>query len=193
MIDDTLIFLRDSLNSYLLGGAEPDDAAGEPPVRFATNDPSGTVKFATDALTLLLINLEQENVLRAPDPYVRILADGTQQRINPDVRLNLYVLCVAQFNNYTNGLRSLSRVIEYFQRNRVFTPQSAPRLSEKIDQLVVELVTLPFGEQNEIWGALRTAYQLSALYKVKMVVFRDADTLAEPGVQTVDNRIQEKT
>ena len=40
---------------------------------------------------------------------------------------------------------------------------------------MLELVTLPQGEQNEIWSALRVSYQPSALFRVRLVVFRDAD------------------
>jgi hypothetical protein len=39
----------------------------------------------------------------------------------------------------------------------------------------MELVTLPFAAQNEIWNGLKTGYEPSALYKVKMVIFEDEE------------------
>ncbi|MEM7266516.1 MAG: Pvc16 family protein, partial [Pseudomonadota bacterium] len=43
------------------------------------------------------------------------------------------------------------------------------------EKLTVELVTLPFAQQNEIWNALRTTYRSSLLYKVRMVVFEQEE------------------
>ncbi|HET7713657.1 MAG TPA: Pvc16 family protein, partial [Patescibacteria group bacterium] len=54
------------------------------------------------------------------------------------------------------------------------------------EQLIIELVTLSFSEQNEIWGALRVAYQPSALYRVKMVVFYDNE--ARESAPTIEER-----
>jgi len=42
-------------------------------------------------------------------------------------------------------------------------------------QLILELVTPSFSEQNEIWGSLRAAYLPSAMYKLKLIVFQDQD------------------
>jgi hypothetical protein len=97
--------------------------------------------------------------------------------------LNLYVLFVARFKEYQDALYNLSRIIRYFQSHRLFNAQNAPALPEGIDQLVLELTTLPFAEQNEVWNALRTTYHPSLLYKVKMVVFQEEEVMALPATQ----------
>ena len=61
--------------------------------------------------------------------------------------------------------------------------------SENIERLVIELVTLPFSQQNEIWSALRVAYHPSVLYKVKMVVFQDEDGATPPDIGETTIRI----
>ena len=101
--------------------------------------------------------------------------DGTRQKVQPEIRLNLYVLFVARFPQYEDALRSLSLIIQYFQNHRVLNHQNAPELSDNIEQLVMELITLPFSEQNEVWSSLRTTYHPSVIYKVKLVVFKDED------------------
>lgn len=68
-------------------------------------------------------------------------------------------------------------IIQYFQHNRRFNQHNAPTLDEEIEQLVMELTTLPFSEQNEIWNALRSPYLPSVLYKVRMIVFRDEEAM----------------
>ena len=90
------------------------------------------------------------------------------------MRLNLYALFVARYSVYQQALENLSQVIQFFQSNRVFKHPSAVGLSNKIEQLTVELVTLPFAGQNEVWNALRASYHPSVLYRVKVLVFQDS-------------------
>ncbi|NJN17079.1 MAG: DUF4255 domain-containing protein [Oscillochloris sp.] len=179
MIGDALVFLKQQLNDYMrlsLGhdGSQPD------PVDFIDGEKMEPLTFRAGAVSLLLLNLEAENTLRAPDLYRRTSPNGVQQVVQPDIRLNLYVLFVARSVKYVDSLYALSLVIRYFQNHRVFTRPDSPALSESIERLVVELVTLPFAQQNEVWNALRVSYHPSVLYRVKMVVFQDEEALAAP-------------
>lgn len=178
MIGDVLVFLRDHLNAYLRSstGVAPDDAAAERVV-FLNGDSMDSITFQLGAVTALLINLEEDNALRPPDPYTALARDGTQRRVRPDIRLNLYVLFVARFAEYQQGLNYLSRIIQHFQVCPVFDSHSAPDLNENIERLVVEMITLPLSEQNELWNSLRATYHPSVLYKVKMVVLRDEEAM----------------
>ncbi len=97
--------------------------------------------------------------------------------------MNLYVLFVAHFKQYADSLRSLSGVIRHFQRHRIFHRRNAPTLPASIEQLAVELVTLPFAEQNEVWGSLRTSYRPSVLYRVRVLVFQDDEPVPLPVVE----------
>ena len=184
MISDVLRFLKDSLNAFLMAGRLPDDTP-EDVVVFLDGANMEPLSFKLGAVTVLLINIEEETTLRSADTYSRVSPDGVKQKINPEIRLNLYVLFVARFREYEEALRYLSRIIRYFQQHRLITPQTAPSLSEKFEKLVIELITLPFSEQNEVWNALRVTYHPSVLYKVKMVVFEDEDSQipAEVGEQ----------
>ncbi|KAA3613659.1 MAG: DUF4255 domain-containing protein [Calditrichaeota bacterium] len=177
MISDILIFLRNNLNSYLKTGTGlVTDISSEDKVVFIDGDKTDPIVFKTNAVSVLLINLEEEKILRSADPYLAVLPDGTQ-KVQPVIRMNLYVLFVARFTKYDEGLHYLSLIIQYFQNKRVFDHAKAPDLPEKFDQLVLEIITLPLNEQNELWNALRTAYQPSVLYKVKMVTFKDKDAM----------------
>lgn len=180
MIADVLLFLKDQLNKHLTT-VSPTTEAAKPLVDFVDGRESESVRFKQDVVSLLLVNLEEETTLRAPDPYKAVDEDGKVSRVARDIRMNLYVLFVARFATYETGLRQLSRVISHFQRHNRIDHQSAPGLNERIDGLVVELVTLPFSEQNEIWSALRTTYYPSVVYRVKLVIFRDEDPM-EAGV-----------
>ncbi len=184
MISEVLLFLKSHLNAYLStkSGWNPG-ASQEDKVVFVDGDNMDPVSFKLGAISALLINIEEDNTLRAPDPHMRMAPDGTRHKIQPEIRLNLYVLFVARFKQYEDALRYLSLIIQYFQNHRLLNQHNAPELSEGIEQLVMELTTLPFAEQNEVWSALRTTYHPSVLYKVKMVVFRDEDTVATPVIE----------
>lgn len=173
MIDLVLGFLQNRL-----GQALPRAPHGEPQEKlfvYVGTDKNDAVSFKPDAISTMLIRIEEEATLRAPDRYARAGGDGVRQRVEPEIRMNLWVMFVARFADYGEGLRHLSRVVAYFQNHRVFNAENSPELHEDLQQVVVELVTPTFSEQNEIWGSLRAAYLPSALYRVKLVVFRDQE------------------
>lgn len=173
MIADVLKFLRERLNKAL---PRDSDGAAEDLFVYVGADKDDAVSFKSGAVSVLLVRIEEENALRPPDLYARPAADGSRQRVEPEIRLNLYVLFVARFpDDYSRSLHHLSGVIRYFQNHRVFNHENSPELAESVSQLVLELVTPSFAEQNELWGTLRSAYQPSAMYKVRMVVFQDED------------------
>ena len=172
MISDVLRFLKDRLNKAL--PRENATAPAEDLFVYAGSGKDDAVAFKSDAVSVLLVKIEEETALRAPDPYRRITAAGVPQRIDPDIRMNLYVLFVARCaDDYGRSLAYLSRVIRYFQGNRIFNHTNSPELGADISQISLELVTPSFSEQNEIWGTLRTGYLPSAMYKVRMIVFTE--------------------
>ncbi len=174
MIADVIKFLRDRLNKTL--PRDSSEGAAEDLFVYVGTNRDDSASFKSDAVSILLVRIEEDTTLRQPDPYARIFAKGVHQKVAPEIRLNLWVLFVARFpDDYTQALQHLSDVIRYFQNHRVFNQENSPDLKEEVSQLMLELVTPSFTEQNEIWGALRSAYQPSALYKVNMIVFRDEE------------------
>ncbi len=189
MIDDAIIFLKNQLNRTLRGlsGSDPS----EDKVTFARGVQMDPISFQPEAVTVLLINVEEENSLRAPDLFAGVDANGVRQKVRPEIRLNLLLLFVAQFNEYAHSLTYLSAVIRYFQTEGVYNRQTAPELSQRIDRLVVELVTLPLSELSQIWGSLRTAYRPSVLYRVKAIVFKDQGVLPLPPVREISQALRQ--
>jgi hypothetical protein len=191
MIGDVLIFLRDHLNGYLNAQSvmTPGGDTGEDKVVFVDGEKMDPITFKLGAVSTLLINVEEDNTLRPADPFAVVAADGTHRKAKPEIRMNLYVLFVARFKQYEQGLNYLSQIIQHFQTHRVLDQHNAPEMNDRIEQLNMELITLPFSEQNEMWNALRTTYHPSVLYKVKMIVFRDIDATVMPGIKEKDLRM----
>lgn len=182
MIDRALLFLRDQLNGHLARAGGGAAAGLEDPVTFLEGDKLDPLTLKVGAISALLVNLEQEAIMRRDDPFVRTMADGSALRARPEIKLNLWVLFVARFHVYEAGLAALSSVLGFFQANPVFDGRSAPSLDPGIGRLAIELHTLPMSEQNDLWGSLRLAYHPSLLFKVRMIAVSDADALPAPAV-----------
>ena len=179
MIGHALTFLKNQLNQHLLttSGWTPDQPPEERAV-FPDGEKMDPISFPMGAVSLVLVNMEQDNTLRPADLYSRATIGGGKEQVQPQIRLNLHVLFVASFKDYADSLHNLSGVIAFFQANRVFNHQTAPALHADIEMLLVELTSLPFAQQNEVWSALRTTYQPSVLFKVKLLSFQDS---GQPG------------
>ncbi|APR88512.1 hypothetical protein A7982_13861 [Minicystis rosea] len=190
MISDILVVLRDTVNEHLtasLGWRGPVPDQG--PVVFLDSDKADGLELKLGAVTLLLVNLEEDHTLRPADPFRVALPDGTTQRVHPPIQMNAYVLFAARFKDYEQGLRSISLILQFFQSHRVLDHESTPALSNKIQKLTMELLTLPLSELNQLWGVLRSSYQPSLVYKVRMVVFQDEDGVSGPEVSGTALRI----
>jgi Pvc16 N-terminal domain len=183
MLGEVLIFLSRRLDGYLsarLGvvPGEPDQAK----VVLPDGEKSDPVEFQLGAVTALLVNLELDKVQRPPDLFHQSLPNGKVARVSPEIRINLYILFVARFKQYEQGLSYLSLIIQYFQGHRTLDHTNAPELDKRIDQLTLELTTLSFAEQGEIWSSLRTGYLPSVLYRVGTIVFQDEDAIGAPEI-----------
>jgi hypothetical protein len=181
MISKAFAVLKDVVNDYLStnsGWSPADSDFGQ--VVFLSSDKVDVVDFKLGAISLILVNVEEEHAVRPADPYRRSLADGTEQRVLPPIHLNLYVLFVARFSDYQQSLRYISLILQFFVIRRVLDHENTPALDAQIEKLTMELLTLPLSEQNNLWGVLRTSYQPSLLYKARMVVFQDEDGVVVP-------------
>lgn len=185
MIDRAIVLLRDRLNAHLRDISGDDGDSTEDRVVLVDGDQLEPVAFMSGAVSALLVNVEVDHSLPQADPFRRSLPDGTVIPVSPEIRLNLSVLFVARFKQYEHGLARLSAIIEYFQNHRFFDHTNSADLDPRLERLVVEMVTLSFGEQNQVWGSLRTAYLPSVLYRVRLLTFAEADTTPGPKITEI--------
>ncbi len=173
MLEHILSFLKEQLNSYIqvkTGGQGFE-------VVFLQERNQKEVSFQNDAITILLVNLEEDYTFRSGAARERMSNQEGNSQNNPSIYLNLYILFAANFSNYSQSLQFLSLIIKFFQSHRVFDRHNSPSLNSEIEKLTLELVNLPFTEQRDVWAALGMSYMPSVIYKVRMVVFSDADTV----------------
>jgi hypothetical protein len=191
LIGQVLVFVRKQLDAFLRAelGDDPHDPSADKVV-FLDGEKLDPMVFQTGAVSQLLINLEEDRVLRGADPYRRKADDGKPQQVMPEIRLGLYVLFVARFTQYDRAWDHLTKVIEFLQAHRTFERAASAELPAGVDLLSVELVTQTFAEQNEVWNALRATYHPSVLYRLRLVIVRDQvpvgrDQITKPVVVNV--------
>ncbi|UII31378.1 DUF4255 domain-containing protein [Fulvivirga ulvae] len=178
MIHSVLNVLKEKLNEYFRLKAAVDGDL----VKFIDSGANDPVSFTNNAITPFLINVSEDRIFRKPDQYAGITHEGIRTQINPEIRLELLVLFISKFSDYNQALNFLSYVIRFFQANKNFNQQSSPKLSdENIDKLVIELVSLPLEEQNQVWHSLNTSYLPSVLYRIRVLTFLDEESIEHVG------------
>lgn len=184
MIGEALQLITDELNSFL-GRREPRYRNGGTAILSDLVNQQGELVITIsdqsqrDNIIVTLINVEEETVGKAQLPYIRN-PDRSIEIVNPEIKLNLYVLFSAFSNmapedRYFNCLELLSYVVRFFQYKSVFNHQNTPNLHQGIEKLTIELISPTFEQQNYLWGALGAKYLPSVLYKLRMLTIRETE------------------
>jgi len=188
MINKALEFLTEELNEFL---ALKNGMPGDRKVvltNVATQE--GNWAIPNNKLGLSLINIEEERVMREMvGTYIN--RNGITEEVNPEVKLNLYILLSANFTSdesqtdgieYLEGLKQLSYVISFFQSKYKFTNDNSPRLAQidpLMQQLVVELYSYSFEQLYNFWTVVGAKYLPSVLYRVRLLRFQEGALEAE--------------
>lgn len=179
MIDVALKFITSELNQYLNNKLSLDVASKDPVVLGSISKLGDTAanNDLEEKVILTLVNLEEERMLRNPEKFTRV-EDRLEQR-NPKIFLNLYCLFAVNKSKYSEALKYLSFVIQFFQHRSVFNHVTDPLLDAKIEKLLLELYTINFEQINHLWGTMGGKYYPSALYKMRLISIDEAFTEAE--------------
>ena len=136
-----------------------------------------------------LLNLEEEATLKNAPHYS--IKDNKTEYKNPPVHLNLFLLISANCETYDKSLRSISKVIEFFQGKKVFTSSNTiyDRTNVSFDVLdyfrfTTELFTPSFEELNNIWGTMGGRQLPSVIYKIQLIKIESSKLLSDSSVIT---------
>lgn len=177
MIDKALSFLEKEVNTYFDARFGPSTQKWVTLGNIAKLDDGGNGNAGgndnNSGAMLSLVNLEEDRIAKNPENFFRT-PNGIAYR-NPKILLNLYVLFAATSGNYTQGLQTLSFIIQCFQSNRVFETITHPLLDPTLEKLTLDLHTLSFEQVNHLWSTLGGKYLPSVLYKVRVVGIEDTD------------------
>lgn len=184
MIDKSLEALKRAVQNYLVSLPELNLTSEDAIVLSPIVKADGSLAIPDNSLGLTLVNIEEERVVKSQNA-VSIAGDGRVSIVNPEIKLNLFILITANFTNYDTGLQFLSAAVKCFQSKNVFTPDNTPFLDSSIQKLIVELFSLDFEKQNHLWGSLGAKYLPSILYRVRLVAIQEGIKQAEQAPITI--------
>lgn len=164
MIDTAMKFLRDYLNQEIINPANPVVLGNITKESDIVDD---------DKIYLSLIQVEEEKVLKEVNHRRRKNpGDDFYSTINPEIRLNLYILVTYQYTgkNYEEALKQLSNVVTILQGKYVFTkPDFIKPSYEVLEQIVLDLYTQSLDQNSNMWQALGEKLSPSLLYKMRVI------------------------
>ncbi len=175
MIHTALNFLRAYLNKEMnlrLGSLASYESIKLAPVNKDT--------VADDKVYLSLISIEEEKVLKNQNYYRRVNPDDDfLSVVNPEIKLNLYILLSAQFKaiNYVEALKQISYVITIFQGKNVFNQSDLTGDAKVLETLIVDLYSQTIEQNNGLWQAMGSNPVPAVLYKVRLLLLQDNKTL----------------
>ncbi|NOZ26269.1 MAG: DUF4255 domain-containing protein [Nitrospirae bacterium] len=185
MIDKVLDVMKTGIQEYLVRLPELNITSETVVHITPVVKPNGDIAVPDNSLGLTLVNVEEERVVKAQKSSA-LTSGGQVVHMNPDVKINLYLLITANFSKYGTGLGFLSGAVRFFQAKNVFNHDNTPGLHPDIEKLTAELFTLSFEQQNHLWGSLGAKYLPSVLYKIRMITIQEAAlTDEQPPVGTV--------
>lgn len=155
-----------------------------------------------DKLVVSVVNIEEERALKNIQSFQRNPVLNSIEYQNPPIHLNLYVLFSANDKNYSKALKSLSTVITFFQKKRIFTLQTStgpvPVIGDPEDnpelldiRLIFNIYTMTFEQLNHLWGSLGGKQVPCVMYRVWLVQLQDKQlTQAGPLIEEIQSKEQ---
>lgn len=182
MIHDTLGFLCAEVNKYfnLKLGNTTDPRLKLGNVSRALDDSLSGANSLKDKAVLTLVNIEEDRVARQHENYVK--GESSTIYKQPPLYLNLYLLFSINKDDYKDSVIWLTHIMQYFQHQRVFTPNSHPDLDATgIQKIMVDLFNLNFEQVNHLWSTLGGKYLPSVMYKVRQITVDENLVTGESG------------
>jgi len=187
MIFETLQILKEQLENYFT-----DEGLG----KIITLDNialwesgSNDATRIEDKVVMTLLKIEEESALKNV-PNFRI-TDGKTEYRNPAVHLNLFLIISANCDSYEKSLRSISKVIQFFQGKKIFNSTNTVYNRNNVSfdffdyfRFVVDLYTPGFEELNNVWGTLGGRQLPSVIYKIQLIEIEQNQTLSSSEVIT---------
>lgn len=141
----------------------------------AYND--GSTQSLSNTVVVSGVNLEEEKAFKnQPRATVQVDNNGVpdSRRIQPSIYFNLYLLFSANFNTYSDGLKAILAIADFFRTQHVFILLH----SGQEFKLIFDLCTLGLQDLNNLWSFLGGKSMPCLLYKVRLV---EVPQTIEPG------------
>lgn len=167
-------FLKKELNSYFKNSKTWNEEKVS--ISGLSDKGASNGDSATNGLSLTLINITQESVMKNYNPASRS-GNSFSRKSQPQT---FYIDFLVSANNtqYEESLKILSEAILFFQSNSNFDHTNTPTMLEGVNKLSISIVDLSYHELSNIWGMLGSTHLPAILYRCRVVTF-DADQVKE--------------
>lgn len=166
MINDSLQFTKNLLGQFLKNRFALDD---DKIVLNYIVDTSGVFPKANqNKVVLSLINIEKET----NQPFYvqnKRLESGNYSHFNPVERYNIDLLISCNFEDYSESLKFLDAVINFFQINNYLDASSSSSIPSDLSRLEFEYEKISYHQMHSLWTAMAAKYQPSIIYKMKLI------------------------
>ncbi len=169
MLEQSLEITRTVLNQYLTKKFGLND---DVVVINNVIDPNGSVPQSNlNKVVISLLNIERE-VNKQFYNRNQKLSDGTYADINPEERYNLDLLFSSSFQNYSETLKFLNGVLEFFQINNTIDSRKYSNMPSGINRLDYDNEKISFHQMHSLWSAMGAKYQPSVIYKLRLITIQ---------------------
>lgn len=172
MIDSVMKVLKEEVGTFL--NLKMGPGGGEDKITLAplVNE-KGEATVVENSVAMTLVKIEEDRENRPFVKTTEVVENNKVYYYNPPVKLNLYILFTAFFNDYTESLKFISCIISFFQTKRSFTSANTPTLDPDAGKITLEIYNQSMQDDNYLWGMLGTSYRPSVLYKLKMLTIQE--------------------
>lgn len=188
MLDQCLIYLSDRMNQSIKSAF---DVVEDIVLVASPSDNKGQ----DENKILIFISKIEKDIYSKPGYTAGC---STQQRAmitNKPLYLSISVVVASNFSgvNYTDGLKILSHLLAFFHRNPLFNRQNAPDLPELIEQITMEMESIPEGQLSPMWSMLGARYLPSCVYLIRASISNSEALLAQVGqLQMIQTTLSKK-
>jgi len=161
MINEVLNTLQTELNVYFRTKLNPVE---DKVIVSAIINQDGTIAInGENKIVMTLVNVNEAMQLKNTPP------SGINTR--PPANVDLTILLSGYFapGNYTEALRFISLVMDFFHEKNVFTATNTPHLNACIEKITAQLMTMTTEELYHLWATLGAKYMPSVVYKLQVL------------------------
>jgi hypothetical protein len=180
MLDLCLEYLKERMNQSIKSAFDLSDdlVIVSPP---ADLDGSKSTKIQNKIL-IFISNIEKDSFSKS---YRQDNSHNSNRTVvsSKPLFITLTITIAANFSSshYTDGLKVLSHLLAFFNRHNNFTHQNSPDLPENIEQINMELDSIPGEQLNHMWGIFGSHYLPSCIYRVRSLVPNSESILSQVG------------
>ncbi|UPT54795.1 DUF4255 domain-containing protein [Dickeya zeae] len=167
MIHASIHYLTRQLNQYLKNILNLHDDVVV--IANPADDDGKMFPLTKNKLVVFLSNIEKETVTyrnNAANPGNRFAVS------TPPLFVRISLVVAANFSGaqYAEGLQMIAHAMAFFHKNALLNRYNAPDMDEAIEQLLLEMDSLPRHELSTMWTMLGTRYLPSAVYRVRVKI-----------------------